>query len=273
MRARRFGLGLLAGAVLAPVVAMASPSAHGVRLALAHTYRAGQSVEVTVVNDSGSRILHGLCFTLERAQGARWVTVTRTHGVAVPCTANVGYDEAAGAHAHVALLLYDDLRPGRYRITLRYEPVHGDKLANLRGPHVRSVEARLKVLAFRPGPRPTLSEQRILALADQAASGSGDPRPTLIQHAEGTRFEAVRISSGDLIFEWTWSYLIAMRGHFTATGASVPPGAKVPTGSVLTLVVDARTGQVTDSGFDNRYPHLAKLGPVTTDSRVAVGSS
>ncbi len=33
---------------------------------------------------------------------------------------------------------------------------------------------------------------------------------------------------------------------------------------MLTLVVDAATGHVTDSGLSNRYPDLAKLGMVTT---------
>jgi hypothetical protein len=36
---------------------------------------------------------------------------------------------------------------------------------------------------------------------------------------------------------------------------------------VITLVVDAATGRVTDGGISYRYPRLAKLGPVTTDFR------
>jgi hypothetical protein len=36
---------------------------------------------------------------------------------------------------------------------------------------------------------------------------------------------------------------------------------------VLTLVLDAATRHVTDSGLSNRYPDLAALGPVTTDLR------
>jgi hypothetical protein len=163
------------------------------------------------------------------------------------------------------LPLYDDLLPGGYRVTLRYKPAHGMDLANLGGPHVRSMQARMHVLAYRPGPRPFLKEQRILTLAEQAASGSGDSKPTLIQHAAGTHFDAVRISSGDLVFEWNWSYLIAVRGQFTEFGAPIPPEAKPPTGTVITLVVDARTAQVTDTGISNRYPPLAKLCPVTTD--------
>jgi hypothetical protein len=34
---------------------------------------------------------------------------------------------------------------------------------------------------------------------------------------------------------------------------------------VMTLVVDATTGQVTDSGLSNTYPDLARLGGVRTD--------
>jgi hypothetical protein len=279
MRARRVVLGCLSAAVLALAVAatwlvgggaLASASTQGVRLVLAHpAWRAGRSIAVTVVNDTRSQILRGFCFELQRQVGRGWATVTRTHGIAFPCVQIAGVTQPARTRAPVGLPLYDDLLPGEYRITLRYKPAHGVNLGNLTGPKVRSVHARVKVLAYRPGPRPTLSERRILTLAEQAASRSGDPNPTLIQHAAGTRFEAVVISSGDLIFEYNWSYLIAIRGHFTATNASYL-GAKPPTGTVITLVVDARTGQVTDGGIGNRYPPLAKLGPVTTDLR-AVG--
>lgn len=116
-------------------------------------------------------------------------------------------------------------------------------------------------------PRPSLSERKILALAEAAAARDGDSRPTLIRHAAGTHFQAVRISEGDRVFEWNWSYLIAIRGHFIAIDASYPPGGKPPRGTVLTLVVDARTGRVTDGGLGYSYPRLARLGPVTTDLR------
>lgn len=118
---------------------------------------------------------------------------------------------------------------------------------------------------MKPGPEPRLGEDKILALATQAATGAGDPSPSLIQHAEGTHFDAVLISSGDLVFEWNWSVLIALRGHFTANGAPIPAGAKAPTGTVLTLVVNAATGEVTDFGIGDIYPPLVQLGPVTTD--------
>ena len=258
VRARRVVLGCLSVAVVVVGVevasltgggAAASTSTHDVRLVLARpAYRAGQSVIVTVVNGSGSMILRSGCFELQRQDRGGWVTVTGTEGIAVPCLPTVAVPQPA-ARAPAGLPLYDDLIPGEYRITMRYKPAHPPDLGKLTGPDVRSVRARLKVLAFRPGPEPSLSEQRIITLAEQAAAGSGDPKPTLIQHAEGTHFDAVRISEGDLVFEWNWSYLIAIRGHFTAIGAPIPPGAKPPTGTVLTLVVDARTGRVTDYGL------------------------
>lgn len=266
---------ILFGVVVA-VLALAGREAMTSKAATAHVrlvvprpaYRAGQSIEVTFVNSSSSQLLHGLCLTLQRARGAGWVTVRHTHGVPVPCSQIAGVPQSPHTRGPVGLALYDDLRPGEYRISLRYKPTHGSNLGNLTGPQVRSVSARLTVLPFRPGPRPVLRRKRILAIAEQAARRAGDPKPTLIQHAEGTRFEAVWIGSeGDIVFAWNWSYLIAIRGHFTLTGASRPPGAPPPTGSVITLVVDARTGQVTDSGAVNHYPHLAKVGPVTTDLR------
>lgn len=113
----------------------------------------------------------------------------------------------------------------------------------------------------------TLPERRLLALAEHAAKADGDAEPTLIQHAAGTRYDAVRISSGDLVYEWNWSYLIAIRGHFIATDVSVPAGAPAPSGTVITLVVDAKTAHVTDGGIGNLYPPLRRLGPVTTDLR------
>lgn len=268
MRARTIVLGCLSIAIVVTAGAAASAATHQVRLVPARsTYRAGQSIVVTVVNDSQTPIIHGFCFTLQRQVGRGWVTVTRTHGISLPCPPLVaaGVPQPVGTRAGVGLPLYDDLVPGEYRISLRYKPTHGVNPGGLSGPSVRVVRARLQILPFSTGPRPSLSEQRILALGEQVAARSGDPRPTLIQHAAGTHFEAVRISGGDLVFEWNWSYLIAVRGHFTATDAPIPPGAKPPTGTVITLVVDARSGRVTDFGISDRYPPLAELGPVTTD--------
>lgn len=113
--------------------------------------------------------------------------------------------------------------------------------------------------------KPHLTERRILWIAKTAAVRAGDPKPTLIQHSEGARHRANVIDSGDIVPGRQWSYLIAERGRFIFKDASRPRRARAPTGSVLTLVVDASTGQITDTGLSNRYPDLAALGPVTND--------
>ena len=60
-------------------------------------------------------------------------------------------------------------------------------------------------------------------------------------------------------------YLITMRGNFTATLASRPPGAKAPTGRYLSLVINAKTFRGPDSGISPEPPPVppASLGPFT----------
>jgi hypothetical protein len=115
--------------------------------------------------------------------------------------------------------------------------------------------------------KPSLTEPQLRAIALRAAREAGDPHPTLIQHSEGTRRAANLVDSGAVVAGNGRSYLIAERGRFVLRDASVPAGAKPPRGSVLTLVVAARSHQVTDFGVSDRYPDLARLGPVTTDLR------
>jgi hypothetical protein len=240
-----------------------------IRLVLPHEpLTTTEAVPVTVINGSASAIYRSLCFVLERRTSHGWKRIRRSHGVPVACPIWAGVVQAAHSRQPEQLELYDDLRPDSYRITLFYRPVpkHWRVIRKLTR-RDRFVRLLITVRRAPSRPKPRLSEKRLLRIAEDAATRAGDPHPRLIQHAAGTRFEAVRISSGDLVFEWNWSYLIAERGHFICQACSVPPGAKPPTGSVLTLVVDAANGQATDSGLSKRYPPLQRLGHVTTDLR------
>jgi len=271
---RRFGASLLLFAALSIVLvatALSKPST--VRLVLARsTLRAGQEASVTIVNDDSLPILRDICLILQRSVDGRWETVTRTHGVSVACQRS-GIPQGAHSSEAVGLPLYDDLVPGAYRATLLYKPMTLGVDVELNAPDDDVAQASFTVLAFRTGAKAHLSEARIRKIAERAATESGDPSPALIQHGEGTRFAANLVASGDLVFGWAWSYLIAVRGHFVLnqargpSGTPVPSGAPTRRGSVMTLVVNASTGQVTDSGVSDRYPHLAKLGPVVTDLR------
>jgi hypothetical protein len=238
-----------------PPVALRLPS---------HTLRAGQSVEVKIINRTSRELLVSSCFLLQLRRAHSWKTITRTHGVHVPCSLTNGVPLSAGQRSDfTSLILYDDLQPGAYRITMAYKvlPEHW-RTASLKRNH-RLLKATVMVLPFDPGTPPKLAETRIRRIALKAAAGG---HPTLIQHAEGTRFEANLIAGGDLVYEWTWAYLIAIKGHFKFTPPS--PGPSRPhTYSAITLVVDAKTGQTEDFGISNDYPDIAKLGPVTTDYR------
>lgn len=259
---------VLAGVALPGGAAKARASGH-VRLVQPHQpLITAEAVPVTVINGGASAIYRSLCFVLERRTSHGWQAIRRSHGVPVACTIWAGVVQAAHSRQPEQLELYDDLRPGSYRITLFYRPVpqHPRVIAKLTR-RDRFVRQLITVHRAPRRPKPRLSEKRLLRIADDATARAGDSHPRLIQHAAGTRFEAVGISSGDLVFEWNWSYLIAERGHFICQACSVPAGAKPPTGSVLTLVVDAANGQVTDSGLSKRYPRLRQLGHVTTDLR------
>lgn len=113
----------------------------------------------------------------------------------------------------------------------------------------------------------SLTEAQILRIALRTAAGNGDPRPTLIQHSDGTRANANRLTAGAPSGGDARSILIAERGRFVGYGAIIPPGAALPRGTVITIIVNASTGRVTDGGISYRYPPLAQLGPVTTDFR------
>jgi hypothetical protein len=265
----RGGAPAVAAGVALPGGASEARASGQVRLVLQHEpLTSAEAVPVTVINGSASAIYRSLCFVLERRTSDGWQAIRRSHGVPVSCTIWAGVVQAARSRQPEQLELYDDLRPGSYRITLFYRrvPKHWRVIRRLTR---RDHFVRLPITVHRAPrrPKPRLHEKRLLRIAEYAAARAGDPHPRLIQHAAGTRYDAVRISSGDLVFEWNWSYLIAERGHFICQACSVPPGARPPTGSVLTLVVDAANGQVTDSGLSKRYPPLRRLGHVTTDLR------
>jgi hypothetical protein len=264
---------LVAAAALLGVCAGAggaSPAAPAVSLVLpaGQALYPGESLPVTVVNDSASSIYHSDCFVLARLDARGWRQVVRSHAVNIACAISGGEVEGPHSRSSVGLALYDDLRPGMYRIILYYRPVpkHWKVLQAL------TRRDRIALLQFTVGPapvqpKPQLSEKRILRLAMTAAKRGGDSRPNVIQHAAGTRFNAVLIGQGDLVFDWNWSYLIAVRGHFSYSGLGPPGSSSTIHGTVITLIVDAATRQVTDSGISNRYPPLARLGTVTTDLR------
>jgi hypothetical protein len=113
--------------------------------------------------------------------------------------------------------------------------------------------------------KPSAIEREIRHVALRAAARAGDPTPTLIQHSTGSRIDAERVASGDLVEGEQRTYLIAERGHFVLKGVGI--ANETIRGSVITVVYDPKAKDVTDFGLSNRYPKLATLGPVTTVTR------
>ncbi|MBO0824319.1 MAG: hypothetical protein J2P27_10745 [Actinobacteria bacterium] len=56
-----------------------------------------------------------------------------------------------------------------------------------------------------------------------------------------------------------------MKGHFIDYDVPTPPGAHAPTGTYMSLVVDAKTFHTIDYGLSSKPPPVvpASLGPVT----------
>ncbi len=117
-------------------------------------------------------------------------------------------------------------------------------------------------------PVPASAIGRLTAVARHAAAINGDHAPAWITAVLTTRAKALTSATpGDYIpgSGRVTVFLITMCGHFSAGQASVPPGAKVPSGRYLSLVIDARTFQGLDFGIGPKPPPVppASLGPVT----------
>jgi hypothetical protein len=108
---------------------------------------------------------------------------------------------------------------------------------------------------------------RLNSIAAGFARENGDARPAWIDAVTTTHGKALESATpGDTepLGNRTTVYLITMKGHFTGYGASVPAGARLPTGTYLSIVVNARTFMVTDWGLSPHAPPVApaSLGPV-----------
>lgn len=109
-----------------------------------------------------------------------------------------------------------------------------------------------------------LSEAQIQQDAVAFAAANGDPDPTSMEHVQGSRQQLVlALSGGTVSVPYTEDVVaVVMQGNFVANISG--PGAP-PSGSVLTMVIDATTGQLVDFGIQNSVPDLTSLGTVTRD--------
>jgi hypothetical protein len=120
-----------------------------------------------------------------------------------------------------------------------------------------------------PGqPVPASALPRLTAMAEQTVKDNGGRTLSWASAVVTTHEKALTSATpGDTvpIGEKTIVYLMTMKGHFIAEAASVPPGGHAPTGTYLSVVIDAKTFQVLDFGLSSKPPPvaLASLGPLT----------
>lgn len=91
---------------------------------------------------------------------------------------------------------------------------------------------------------------------------SGDAHPYDVKAVKTTYLRAEEVVGGDRSSgqaDNATVYLLAMRGHFTASHASVPLGAPVPTGTVSGAIFTLSL-RVTDGFLNRTYPRLSRVG-------------
>jgi hypothetical protein len=145
----------------------------------------------------------------------------------------------------------------------------------LRQGHVTSAASSTRPTVPVPGrPVPASALSTLTAIADRALKVNGDRAPAWVSVVVTTHEKALTSATpGDTepVGQQTVVYLITMKGHFVAEDASGPPGSHAPAGTYLSIVINARTFETTDSGLSPKPPPVApgSLGPVTYLKAVA----
>jgi hypothetical protein len=119
-----------------------------------------------------------------------------------------------------------------------------------------------------PGqPVPASAVRRLTAIADRAVTLNGRHPVAWATAVVTTHAKALTSATpGDTTpGDKAIVYLVTIKGHFVCDLCSGPSGSHAPTGAYLSLVINARTFEGTDSGISPRPPPVppARFGPVT----------
>jgi hypothetical protein len=108
-----------------------------------------------------------------------------------------------------------------------------------------------------------LSPSDLRAIARRAAHLNGEPHPRHIAWVKSTLDKAEEFMSGDIgDFGSDEVFVVQAQGSFVAEAAPRPQGASAPTGTTLTLIADATTGEVRGSALLHSALYLSALGHV-----------
>lgn len=115
------------------------------------------------------------------------------------------------------------------------------------------------------GQATAITDGQAVGLARAVAAQDGENAPSAIEMVRSTHALALRyVDPGETTTADDGNVVVlVLHGHFTASQGPHPPGAAPPSGSVMTLVLDAASGQLRDLGLVDAAPSLAALGPVS----------
>lgn len=109
----------------------------------------------------------------------------------------------------------------------------------------------------------TAYRQTLSDIARTVASANGEAKPSKISFSKTTRRKANQ-ALGSKVNDDTDVYLVQVTGKFVAHQAKVPAGKAIPTGSSMTLTVDASTGQILDWGVTENPQDISILGTASS---------
>jgi hypothetical protein len=243
-RRRRAGAAMAVAAVLAIVVLVASGVGRG-----------DSKVAVTAGPDTGSQpstLLPDRDFTVLTVQGGDLDSIGKLRSA-------VNQDELDDLWAAL-------IGPGAPRLNGRIADPPYSKEQRLRVDVPTSETGK-------PGTNPTtstgaagtgvLGADQLRAIARRAAENNGEQNPTHIEWVKSTLDKAEEFMSRDIgDFGSDEVFVVQAQGSFVAEAAPRPQGASAPTGTTLTLIVDATTGEVRGSALLHSPLDLSTLGPV-----------
>jgi hypothetical protein len=129
-----------------------------------------------------------------------------------------------------------------------------------------------------PTSEPELDTTQLDAIALDAAQAAGDGTPTELEVVSTSARSGVQaidpsaepVAETSEAREWLGTHVVldVMHGHFELEDSSLPAQAKAPTGSILSLLIDADTGAIMFRGLNDTGPSQQSLEALGEVSRI-----
>jgi hypothetical protein len=138
-------------------------------------------------------------------------------------------------------------------------------------PPESGAQAPPPLTGYQPSSGPLLSDEKIAEVARSEAVAAGEESPSMsavdstFKSAEeaGEDVSVSDATPGMAALAKSEVVVVTLHGQFTLESAPVPKGRSAPSGSVLTLVIDAHTGWIDSRELtDSDDPGISALGNV-----------